>query len=85
MLNLRIAGDLYAVHLTVSGDVFDGVFLHCPFLNKISWMRPGTLLSQFLRVFLPTFNFCSIQPLITCHCQIPLLLSYRIDKGHTIV
>ena len=34
VLNVRLAGDhLYgeAVHLAVAGDVFDGVFLCCPF------------------------------------------------------
>ena len=61
MLNVRLAGDhLYgkiAVHLAVAGDDFDGVFLCCPFSQEMSWMRSGTLMSQFLRVFLPTpFN-----------------------------
>ena len=45
MLNVRLAGDyLYgkiAVHLAVAGDVFDGVFLCCPFSHE-SWMRSGT-------------------------------------------
>ena len=31
-----------AVHLAVAGDVFDGVFLCCPFSHEISWMRSGT-------------------------------------------
>ena len=39
------------MHLTVAGDVFDGVFLCCPFSHEMSWMR-----SEFLRVFLPTFT-----------------------------
>ena len=42
------------VHLAVAGDVSDGVFLCCPFL---SWMRSGTVLSQFLRIFLPTLGY----------------------------
>ena len=46
----------YAVDLAVAGDVFAGVFLYCPFSHETSWMRSGTLLSQFLRVFLPTFT-----------------------------
>ena len=46
-----------AVHLAVAGDVFDGVFLWCPFSREMSWMRSGTLLSKFLRVFLPTLDF----------------------------
>ena len=37
MLNVRLAGD-YAV----AGDVFDGVFLCCPFSQEMSWMRPWT-------------------------------------------
>ena len=31
-----------AVHLPVAGDVFDGVFLCCPFSHEMSWMRSGT-------------------------------------------
>ena len=45
-----------AAHLAVAGDVFDGVFLCCPFSHEMSWMRSGTQLSQFLRVFLPTLS-----------------------------
>ena len=41
-------------HLAVAGVVFDGVFLCCPFSHEMSWMRSGTYLSQFLRVYLPT-------------------------------
>ena len=45
MFIVRLAGDhLYgkiAVHLAVAGDVFDGVFLCCPFSHKMSWMRSG--------------------------------------------
>ena len=43
-----------AVHLAVAGDVFGGVFLCCPFSHGVSCMKPGTLLSQFLRDFLRT-------------------------------
>ena len=42
-----------AVYLAVAGDVFDCVFLCCPFTYEISWMRSWTELSQFLRFFLP--------------------------------
>ena len=38
------------------GDVFDRVFSYCPFYHEMSWMRSGTLLSQFLRVFLHTLS-----------------------------
>ena len=31
-----------AVYLAVAGDVFDGVFLCCPFSHEMSWMRYGT-------------------------------------------
>ena len=47
-----------AVHLSVAGDVFGGVFLCCPFFHEMSWMRSGTILSKFLRVFLPTLVLC---------------------------
>ena len=46
MLNVRLADDhLFGkllFHLAVAGDVFDGVFLCCPFSLEISWMRSGT-------------------------------------------
>ena len=48
MLIVRLAGDhLYgkweiAVHLAVACDVFDGLFLCCPFSYEMSWMRSGT-------------------------------------------
>ena len=44
-----------AVHLAVAGDVFNGVlFCAVLFSHEMSWMRSGTELSQFLRIFLPT-------------------------------
>ena len=45
LLNVRLAGDhldKIAVHLAVAGDVFDGVFLCCPFFHEMSWIRSGT-------------------------------------------
>ena len=45
-----------AVHLAVAGDVFDGVFLCCPFSQAMCWMRSGTELCKFLSVFLPTLD-----------------------------
>ena len=59
MLLVRLADDhLYrkkAVHLAVAGDVFEGVFLCCPFaardvLGEI-WDLIGTVLENF-----PTFS-----------------------------
>ena len=46
-----------AVRLAVAGGVFDGVFLCCPFIHWMSWMRSGTWLGQFLRDFLPTLQY----------------------------
>ena len=43
-----------AVHLVAAGDIYDCVFLCCPFFHEMSRMRSWTKLSQFLRVFLPT-------------------------------
>ena len=43
-------------HLAAASDVFDGVFLCCPFSHGMSWMRSVISLSQFLRVFLSTLN-----------------------------
>ena len=59
MLNVRLAGDHLcgnSVHLAVVGGVFDGVLSCCLFSHEMSWMRSGTELSQFLRVFLPTLT-----------------------------
>ena len=60
MLNVRLASDhLYGkllFHLAVAGDLHDGAFLCCPFSHEMSWMRFGTQLSQFLRVFMPTLT-----------------------------
>ena len=46
MLNIRLTGDhllwKIAVHLAVTGDVSDDVFLCCPFSHEMSWMRSGT-------------------------------------------
>ena len=53
-----------AVHLAVAGDVFDGVFLCCPLFHEMSWVRSGTKLSQFLRVFLPTLSLFLAQAAI---------------------
>ena len=42
-----------AVHLAVAGDVFGGViFCAVLFPQEMSWMRSGTELSQFPRIFL---------------------------------
>ena len=45
-----------AFRLAVACGVCGGVFLCCPFSRRMSWMRSGTHLSQFLRVFLPTLD-----------------------------
>ena len=46
-----------AVYLALAGDVFNGV-LFCAvfFSHEMSWMRSGTELSKFLRLFLPTLD-----------------------------
>ena len=50
-----------AVHLAVAGDVFDGVLL-CAVLvsHEMSWMRSGTELSQFLRIFLSALGWVGL-------------------------
>ena len=60
MFNVRLAVDhLYGkwlFHMAVAGDVFDGVMFCAVLLpHEMSWMRSGIELSQFLRIFLPTF------------------------------
>ena len=53
MLNVKLAGDR-AVHLPVDGDVVDGFLFYAVLFPRDSWIRSGTELSQFLRIFLPT-------------------------------
>ena len=45
--------EFYAVRLAVAGDVYDGVFLCCPFSPRDGLDEIWDL-SQFLRIFLPT-------------------------------
>ena len=46
-----------ASRLAVADDVFhDVLFRGVFFSHEMSWMRSGTELSQFLRIFLPTLN-----------------------------
>ena len=47
--------------MAVASDAFDGVFLCCSFYYEMSWIRSGTQLSQFLRVFLPTLYMNFVQ------------------------
>ena len=61
MINVRLADDYLsrkkAVHLPLTGDVFDIVLLFCcPFSHEMNWMRSGTELFQLLRICLPTFK-----------------------------
>ena len=54
MINVRLAGDhLYGKLLFTWLSLL--MSLCCPFPHEMSWMRSGTYLSQFLRVFLLTF------------------------------
>ena len=69
-----------AVHQAVAGGVFDGIFLCCPFSHKMSWMRSGALLSQFLRDFLPTLS-CLTDKTFLEGC---LLLQERICFSESI-
>ena len=81
MLNVRLAGDhqygklLFTWQsLVMSLMVF---FLCCLFFHEMSWMRSGTKLSQFLRVFLPTLvaiNIYSIFVPINVWEDIPPLI-----------
>ena len=45
-----------AVRLAVACDVFDGSYFVLSFSHEISWIRSGTEMSQFLRIFLPTLE-----------------------------
>ena len=59
MLNVRLVGDhlygklLFTWLLLVMSFM---VSLCAGFSNEMSWMTSGTLLSQFLGIFLPTFQ-----------------------------
>ena len=49
-----------AVHLTVVGLVYDGVFLCCLFSHEMFWMRSGTELNQLVAKGFPTFSCMQI-------------------------
>ena len=54
-----------AVRLTGAGDYY----LCCHFFHEMSWMRSGTELSQFLKIFLFTLrriNLCSLPIVSLC-------------------
>ena len=43
--------------MAVAGDVFDGVLFRAVLSSQeMCWMRSGTKLSQFLKIFLPTLS-----------------------------
>ena len=66
-----------------AGDVYDNVILCCPFFHEMPWMRSGTELSQFLKVFLPTLNHVR-QSEINRYNQSYLIIS-RILKYQSFV
>ena len=55
-LLLKVTDYRDLINLAVAGDVFDGVFLCCPFSHEKSWMNSGTELSQFLWAFISIFD-----------------------------
>ena len=57
--------------MAVAGDVFDDVLVYAIlFSHEMSWMRSGTELNQFLRIFLPTLE---------CACYVfKILLQYVV-------
>ena len=56
MLNVRLTGGHLYEKLAVAGGVLKAPVCW-PFSHEVSWMRSGTLFSQFLRVFLPTLLY----------------------------
>ena len=59
MFNVKLAGDhLYGKWLFTWLSLMSLMvyFLCCPISQEMSLMRSGTELSQFLRIFLPTFT-----------------------------
>ena len=68
-----------AVHLAVAGNVFGGVlFCSVLFPHEMSWMRSGTELCQFLRIFQPTFVNLVMRSKITT--EVPS--RQRVSSGH---
>ena len=50
MFNVRLAAD----HLYVASDVFYAVLFYAVFFpHEMTWMKSGTELRQFLKIFLP--------------------------------
>ena len=76
-----------AAHLAVAVDVFDGVlFCAVLFSHEMSWMRSGTELSQFLRLFLPTQ--CSMPSNVSAfrvlHSLYNSFLLYTYKHSHSL-
>ena len=62
MLNVGLAGDhrmgnCCSPDLTVAGDVYNGVFLCCPFFPRDVLDESLDLIESVLRVFLPTLLY----------------------------
>ena len=58
--------------------------LCCPFLYEMSWMRSGTELSQFPRIFLPAFTLHTATigyDKSSIHFQVPFHLAKLYSKN----
>ena len=52
--------------------------LCCPFSRWVSWMGSGTLLSQFLRDFLPTLVSWHVEYVNLMNCKVDMLKCFRL-------
>ena len=68
MFNVKLAGGhLYGkwlfTWLSLVMSLTMSYFVLCPFSHNMSWMKYGTELNQFLKIFLPTFESHELNPI----------------------
>ena len=72
MLDYPLTTCMKNVHLAVTVDVFGGVLSGAVlFFHEMSWVRSGTGLNRFLRLFLPTLLYGLIQTILKCNKILP--------------
>ena len=74
-----------AFHLAVACDVYNGVFLCCPFSHEMPWVKFLTQLSQFLRVFLPTLPLLCKYVVILTQFDLSRYGEFNLGYTHTCI
>ena len=72
-----------AVHVAVAGDRLVMVSFLLPFFPREMWIRSGTELSQFLRVFLPTLGYGRVRLWLQI-LHMNILVNYTALPHHSV-